>query len=367
MSSLSKRTLGLAGGLIAAAALLGVPSTVMAASDSVVMAKDSIDVSTICGTKPTVVGLSDGFGGNTWRKEALAELKDEASKCPNVTKVLYTNGQGDPQKTAADINGLVAQGVNVLLLFPDFGPAEIPAMRQAVQAGVVVIPYNGNPGGSAPQDYTANVYQDLDRIGTQWADFLGTHLKEGTLLYLSGPPGNAFPTNLMEAFKKQLVRYPGLKLLDQNYIPANWNPADAQKAMAGAITKYGQIDAVVTDFAPVALGVIRTFQQANLKIPYMVGLSSNNELNCLYADQKAKGAAWPYMTLDGTVASVRNAFRRGMADYQGTTNPEPLGMQPYVFADSFAGIEPKCDHSAPLDADLSGLLTPDQLQAVFKQ
>ena len=70
---------------------------------------DAIDIRTLCGTKPVRVALSDGFFANSWRKTALAELKDEASKCPNITEVIHTDAQGSAQKQIADIQGLAAQ------------------------------------------------------------------------------------------------------------------------------------------------------------------------------------------------------------------------------------------------------------------
>ena len=87
------------------------------------------DIGPMCGTKPMIVGLSDGYGGNTWRKTALEELKNELSHCTNVTRFIYSNANGDPQKASSDINSMVAQGANVLIVDPDFGPSQIPSMR----------------------------------------------------------------------------------------------------------------------------------------------------------------------------------------------------------------------------------------------
>jgi ribose transport system substrate-binding protein len=325
------------------------------------------DIKPMCGTKPTVIALADGFGGNTWRKTALAEFKDEASKCPNITKVLYTDATGDTAKANSDINSLVAQGVNVLVVYPDFGDATLPAIRAAHEAGVVVIPYDSKMSGENGVDYDANVYQDLQSNAKQWVSWIAKNIKEGTILYFSGIAGNSFSGGFLDAVKSELKAYPKLKLLDDNFIVTNWSTADAQKATAGVIAKYGKLDVFLTDFGPVALGVIRGFQQAGLKVPANAGLAGNNELNCLWSSEKAKGAAWPYMTLEGTTTIVRNALRRGMAIYQGAKDSEPLSVGTYVFADSFAGVDPKCDKEAPLDADLSGLLTASQLKQVFKQ
>ena len=325
------------------------------------------DIATMCGDKPAVVALADGFGGNTWRKTALAELKDEASKCPNITQVLYADAAGDPAKANSDINSLVAQGVDILIVYPDFGEATLPAIRAAHEAGVTVVPYNATLPGEAGVDYAANVTQDLNGNSKLWAKWLGENLKTGNVLYFSGIAGNSFSTSFMDNLKKELEPYPDIKLLEDQFIVTNWSTADAQKAAAGVIAKYGTIDAFVTDFGPVAIGIIRAFQQAGLKVPANAALAGNNEVNCMWMDAKAKGEEWPYMTLEGTTALVRHALRRGLATHQGTENPEPLGFTTFIFADSFTGKDPKCDPAAPLDADLSGNLSPEQLKEVFNQ
>jgi ribose transport system substrate-binding protein len=350
-----------------AVAALSVTATSAAMAAEATHPDPGPDIKTMCGTKPAVVALADGFGGNTWRKTTLAELKDEASKCPNITKVLYTDATGDPAKANSDINSLVAQGVNVIVVYPDFGDATLPAIRAAHEAGVVIVPYDSQVSGQAGVDFDANVYQDLNANAKKWVNWLNTNLKEGTILYFSGIAGNSFSTSFMDNVKKELSPYPKLKLLDDQFIVTNWSTADAQKATAGVIAKYGKIDAFITDFGPVALGIIRGFQQAGLKVPANPGLAGNNELNCLWLDAKAKGQAWPYIALEGTTTIVRAALRHGMAIYEGTKDPEPTKLDTYIFADSFAGIDPKCDKDAPLDADLSGLLTTDQLKAVYKQ
>src|ERR1700733_13772323 len=105
------------------------------------------DITPLCGTKPMIVGVSDGYGGNTWRKTGLAEIKDELSRCKNVKRVIYSNANGDPQKANSDINSMVAQGINVLIMLPDFGAVQLPAMRSAMKAGVAVVPYSAQIAG----------------------------------------------------------------------------------------------------------------------------------------------------------------------------------------------------------------------------
>ena len=69
---------------------------------------DMQDISKFCGTKPLKVAYSDGWGGNYWRQITRAEFEDEASKCPNIKEVRYTDGEFKAEKQIADIRGLIA-------------------------------------------------------------------------------------------------------------------------------------------------------------------------------------------------------------------------------------------------------------------
>jgi ribose transport system substrate-binding protein len=74
-----------------------------------------------CGPKKIKLGFTDGFGGNSWRLVTTASARAEAQKCPNVTSIDYADGQGNTQKAISDIQGMVAKGVDALVVFPDAG------------------------------------------------------------------------------------------------------------------------------------------------------------------------------------------------------------------------------------------------------
>ena len=156
------------------------------------------DITPLCGTKPMIVGVSDGYGGNTWRKTSLAEAKDELSHCKNVTRIIYSNANGDPQKANSDINSMVAQGINVLVMAPDFGAMQLPAMRSAMKAGVSVVPYSAQISGTPGRDYVVNVIGDPTEVGILWADWLGTNLKTGNVIFMGGSAGVAVSQNFMD-------------------------------------------------------------------------------------------------------------------------------------------------------------------------
>lgn len=353
-------------------AMLSAACAVMALAATAALAENARvdqggDITSLCGTSPIRIALIDGYGGDTWRKITLAELKDEAGKCPNIADIQYTDAGGDQQTYSAAINSYSAQGFDIILAFTDFGDAAIPAYRSAFQAGVTMVPYFGVLKGKPGVDYSVNPYQDSVAIGKSFAEWAGKALNgKGNVLMLGGPAGASSSADFLKGYKEGLQAFPDIKLLDENYIATNWNPADAQKAAAGLIAKYPQIDAISSDYGVTALATIKAFEQAGVKVPAMAAIATNNEMNCKYVAQLSQEKAWPYLALDGSNGDVRFALRHALAKFNKVENTEPLGVVPYVFADSTADLKPKCSDTAPPDADMSSLLPPEKLEALFK-
>ena len=325
------------------------------------------DIRPMCGDRPIKIGLTDGYGGDTWRAISRAEFRDEAAKCPNITDVIYMDAGGDQQKYNGDIDSLVAQGVGVIVTFTDFGEASIPAYRSAMQDGVVVVPYFSALKGEAGRDFSANIYIDQKASGKLWADWYGKNLREGNLIFFGGFAGATSSAAFLDGLKEGLKQYPGLKLLDDNFVTTNWSATDAQKATSGVIAQYPDIDGIVTDYGVTAAAVVRTYQQAGLKVPAIATVASNNELNCMYIKDKQAGSGWSYFSIDGLNRLDRYALRKGLSLALGTPNDESNAVIFHPFADSYAGLDPKCDPAAPLDADLSSSLSKDALYSIFKK
>lgn len=324
------------------------------------------EIAPLCGDKPMRIGLVDGWGNSTWRNITRAEAEDELSSCANVEQFRYSEAGGDQQKYVGDINSLVSQGFNVIVALADFGDAALPAYRKAYRDGVTMVPYFNKLSGNPGQDYAANPYQDQAAVGKIWADWINSAKNgEANILYLGGVPGAPSSNAFMAGIKAGIEPYPGVKLLDENYIVTNWNAADAAKAVAGLVARYPKIDAIITDYGVVTLAAIKAFEQAGLPIPAQLTVASNNELNCRYLADKETDKAWKYLSLDGTTRSVRFAVRAAVADFQGIDNPDTPGVVPFVYIDSEQSMDPICDPEAPLDADFSSGLPEDTLKALF--
>lgn len=319
------------------------------------------DITPYCGTKPTKVAYLHGAGNGTAHTlTSYAELKDEAAKCSNITEVRYLDGQGDQQKALSDINSAVALGVNVIVLYAPFGAAELPTIRAAYKKGVQIVEIIGPTEGVPGQDLTAEVLEDPVSIGQKWAEWLNATVKEGNVVYLGGVPGASSSTLFFDGLKSALAKYPKLHLVPDNFVPTSWDAGQKKQAMAGLYAKYGDIAAVVSDYATTDTGVVSAAKQAGEPIPAIASLASSNGIGCEWAKEP-----FPFLSLDGTTSMPRLALRIGIAAYQGIANDEPSNVSLTSFIDTEAGKDPKCDPSLPADADLSSTLPMDTLKEVL--
>jgi ribose transport system substrate-binding protein len=323
-----------------------------------------------CGSKKVTLGLTDGFGGNSWRLVTTASAKDEIAKCKSVTSFTYADGQGNTQKAISDIQGLVAKGVNALVVFPDAGNAILPALRSAHNAGVVTVPYRVNPGGTDGKDYDVWVGADFATDGKNWGNWILKNLPNGgNVLFLSGPKGNSQGITEGESLHQVLDPTGKYHFIGQQpFEPTNWDPALTQQVLSADIAKYSKIDVIVSDFGPSLVGALPEFGKSGRSIPALV-TSDGNVLSCFYEDNKAKNPDFKMFTVATGNDNARLAVQWAVALATGGTPPASKQFEAPEFEDSVSG-QPHpvdCQRDLPGDAYLSAQLPGPQQAALFKK
>ena len=322
-----------------------------------------------CGSEEITLALADGFGDNNWRKVTSAEAQDEAKKCPSVTKYIYTDGQGNTQKAISDIRGLVAQGVDAMVVFPDAGKAVLPAIRQAYKAGVVTVPYRVFPGGKAGTDYDYFIKTDFKKAGVLWANWLVKALNgKGNVVNLGGPPANSQSLDEYAGMQSVLKNHPGIKFIGTTpYHVTNWDPAQTQKVVTAVLAKFPKIDAFTTDFGAALQASFGAFKQAGRKIP-AVATEDANKLSCAWKAAKSSNPGFKLFTVDSQNWMSRTAVQFAVAKATGGKIPASTEVPQKAFEDSISG-EPHpvtCDKSMPGDAFMSSELSKPQQRAALK-
>ena len=219
------------------------------------------------------VAEADGFGDNVWREVTHMEFVLQALTYPQIGKIYYTNGHANTQKQISDLRSLIAQHVNVIVGFPDAGPAVLPTYRQATQRGIVVAPYISGPGGTAGKDYLTIVSEDLCQLGKNFAGVMNTQVKTGKIVLLGGTPGNG----LSKAW--QACEKPALNKSIQivGTADTNWTRDGTLQAMSGFLSKYPDLKGVSYEYADGFLGGIRAYQAAKKPLDLVLTLRTDEE------------------------------------------------------------------------------------------
>ncbi|MFC7659002.1 substrate-binding domain-containing protein [Pseudonocardia benzenivorans] len=164
------------------------------------------DITPYCPSEPTKIVFIKSAGGQVWSAIANAEFEAEAAKCPNIQASWY-NGTSGVQGAIAATNAAVAQGAKALVVIADFGAAQLPSLRKAVQSGVTVVTTVSDGGAQRGTDVTDSLLWDVDSIGENQAKWLDEHIRTGKVAFLGGQPGAPSTETTFNAFKAALSRY----------------------------------------------------------------------------------------------------------------------------------------------------------------
>ncbi|MCW6509256.1 substrate-binding domain-containing protein [Lichenifustis flavocetrariae] len=355
MKNSCKYTLSCAA-LLAALALGG--STTMALADA----------PSWCGPKKATIALLDGFGGNSWRQVTIAAGKQEAEKCPSITKYEYADGQGNTQKAISDIKGFAAKGTDALVVFGDAGPAVLPALTSAFKAGKVVVPYRVVVGGKDGESYTKFIGASFVDDGVSWGKWIKSILPDGgNLLFLSGPAGNSQGLDELKGLKSVLDdKYKFLN--PAPFDVTNWDPSRTQQVLTAEIAKNPKIDVIVSDFGPSLVGALPEFKKFNRSVPALA-TSDGNSLGCFWTNNNKDNPDFKLFTVATGNDNVRLAVQWAVASATGGTLPTETVFKAPSFEDSVSGKPNPVQCRADLPGAIylsSGVAADDQAKAVSK-
>lgn len=329
------------------------------------------DISKMCGDKPVKVGVIDGVGTNSWGKTMRAEVEAEAAKCANIESIDYKASRGDIQAQNSALISMASQGVDVIVISSSAG-GSLEAMKKATKAGSVVVPIAVDPMGKAAGDYLDYVDWIPESLGKAWATWMVEQLGDGggTVVVLGGPAGNVVTDAAMDGINEVIDANPQVKLLTTTPATTNWDPAQAQQTMSGLLSKYPEIDGIITDYGATASGAIRAYEAANVTLP-PIATTDENDLSCGFADLQKANPDYKLATVSSRSWIGRVGLRKGMAAFQGTTDSEPSRFELGLFEDSTGATEGSktpqdaCIDGAPADATPSSLLTVDEMKRAF--
>lgn len=192
--------------------------------------------------------------------------------CPDC-KPLYNNADGSADKQQQQFNSAIAQGAKAVVLDPVDSAAAVSLVKAAQSQGVKVIAYD-RPIPDTKVDFY--VSYDNEAIGKEIATSLIDKVKAGTVpsgggvLIVNGSPTDA-AAGLIKKGIHSAVDPSGVPVLAE-YDTIEWKPENAQKFVAGQISRFGpKIVGVVAANDGTAGGAIAAFKSAGGELPPVSG------------------------------------------------------------------------------------------------
>ena len=161
------------------------------------------------------VGFAQTESNNPWRLAQTASMKAEAEKLG--WQLVYTDAAGSAAKQVADVNSMIAQGVDVIFLSPREEKPLIPAVFAAKKAGIPLFLIDRGVDAKlakAGQDYVAFIGSDFVLEGKQAGEWLVKATGgKATILEIEGSTGSSPANDRKKGFDEVIAQHPDMKIV----------------------------------------------------------------------------------------------------------------------------------------------------------
>lgn len=155
------------------------------------------------------VGFSQMESNNPWRIAETKSFHDTAESCG--WDLIATDAAGSAAKQVADVDSMIAQGIDVLFLPPREEKPLIPAVKKAKAAGIptFLVDRSVDPNAAKPgEDFVAFLGSDFIDQGRRVAEWTIENFKgdKGVIVELEGTTGSSPANDRKKGFDDRIVQ-----------------------------------------------------------------------------------------------------------------------------------------------------------------
>lgn len=155
------------------------------------------------------VGFAQMESNNPWRIAETKSFHDTAESCG--WNLIATDAAGSAAKQVADVDSMIAQGIDVLFLPPREEKPLIPAVMKAKAAGIptFLVDRSVDPNVAKPgEHFVAFLGSDFINQGQRAADWLSENFKgdKGVIVELEGTTGSSPANDRKKGFDDQIAK-----------------------------------------------------------------------------------------------------------------------------------------------------------------
>ena len=292
---------------------------------------------TTMASKPWVIGVSNGYYGNTARVEYQAELKAYAASSmvkPLIKKLIINNAGTSVAAQISAVDGMIAEHVNAIVLDSNSLTGLNPAIAAAHKDGIVVVAVN--------DEVTSTLAYHIETVGQQFGATMAQNFVKllggkGNIVVLRGIAGNAVDAAEASGFNSVFSKYPGIKVLATVY--PEWDDAMAQTDMASLLSRYNDINGVFTE-GGMEQGVVRAYVAAHAKFVPVTGTDENG-FACQLKQYHSQGLQG--VQVGTAIYAYALALKTALGVLSGQTEPHlvPIQWETWDTAQSIQQCNPK--------------------------
>ena len=249
-----------------------------------------------------VVGLSNSYYGNTWRKQMVEnfnEAAEEAKSKGYLKDYEVQNGDGTVNAQIAQMNSFILKQVDAVCMNAASPTSLNTIIKQAYDQGIEIIAFDSIV--SSPYAYTMDFnFVDYGKgVVEGVADLTGG---TGNVILVRGVSGSAPDLQMFEGNEIALAEYPDLEVVAT--VNGEASATKAQEEITKILPSLPEIDGVLTQGGGDAYGVAQAFEQSSQEeLPVIIGDNSGEFIQ--WWAEKAKDGYKTYS--QGSTPSISSA------------------------------------------------------------
>jgi ABC-type sugar transport system substrate-binding protein len=313
--------------------------------------------STGTGGKLTVAYIEQ-FGENVYRQMSKMEFILQALTYKDVGRIIYKSAHSDLNQGIADFKAAIAQKVDLIVSYPDYGDAMLPVMKEATDAGIPVATYAWGFVTGPGKNYLTVVGEDTCNLGKVYAQIMNAQVKSGEIAFLGGFPGNPLSLGWQNCERPRLN--PNIKVVATE--PTNWDPSKVQSVVAAILAAHPNIKGWSYEYGlGMAQGALAAYKAAGKPFNTILTLRTDDVgMGCTFNQLKNPNLKMWYYTSGNS--QIRVAFTAAMMKLKGATIPPrivfPIQLQNQRVRDS-------CVKGYPQEASATSLIPLSLLKRMY--
>ncbi|MGI9606833.1 MAG: substrate-binding domain-containing protein [Acidimicrobiales bacterium] len=267
-----------------------------------------------------VLGVSNTTVGNGWREQMICAIKAEALSSGVISEIKLANREAGVTEQIADLQGLIAQGVDAIVFNPVDPEALNPVIEEGAAQGIVMVAVDNRV--TTTDAYV--VSNDQVAYGANGAKWLFEELGgEGKVVYMRGIDGVGADTDRDTGFQAELANYPGIEVVEEVF--TDWSPATgAQQALE--IMNSTSFDGIWT--SGIDYTIVPQFDVAGVEYTPVVGADNNGFLEQMI-ELEGEGFVGAAVTNPPAIGGVATAIAIDLL--KGNDHPQQTILDPAVF------------------------------------